>query len=193
MGFNISHKINNLRLAKKLLTLVSFIVLFDLLAFPFSVMAAQEADSLNDCDLAVGNHDVSAGINISDIPYLAFKEEKQDINTNMLPKNNDLKTKAAGLRVITAYNSEAAQTDNSPCITANGFNLCAHGVEDSIAANFLPFGAKVMIPNLFGDRIFVVRDRMNARYPDRLDVWFKEKSDAVKFGVKLAKIEVVQK
>lgn len=94
--------------------------------------------------------------------------------------------------VITAYNSEAAQTDSSPCITANGFNVCEHGEEDTIAANFLKFGTKVKIPELFGDRVFTVRDRMNKRHADRVDVWMKEKSDALNFGIKVAKIEVIE-
>lgn len=93
---------------------------------------------------------------------------------------------------ITAYNSDPAQTDSTPCITANGFNVCEHGEEDTIAANFLKFGTKVRIPDLYGDRIFVVRDRMNKRYSDRVDIWMKEKTDARQFGVKVAKIEVVE-
>lgn len=93
---------------------------------------------------------------------------------------------------MTAYNSDPAQTDDTPCITANGFNVCEHGVEDTIAANFLKFGTKVRIPELYGDRIFVVRDRMNKRYSDRVDIWMKEKVDARKFGVKVAKIEIVE-
>jgi len=94
--------------------------------------------------------------------------------------------------VITAYNSEVAQTDNDPCTTANGFNVCLHGVEDTIAANFLKFGTKVQIPELFGDRVFVVRDRMNKKHPNRIDVWMKEKHEAVHFGVKVAKIQVIE-
>ncbi len=93
---------------------------------------------------------------------------------------------------MTAYNSDVAQTDDSPCITANGFNVCKHGIEDTIAANFLPMGTKVKIPDLFGDRIFVVRDRMNARYPDRVDIWMKDRTSALKFGVKVAKIQVLE-
>jgi 3D (Asp-Asp-Asp) domain-containing protein len=93
---------------------------------------------------------------------------------------------------MTAYNSEPGQTDNSPCITANGFNVCEHGVEDTIAANFLKFGTKVRIPELFGDRVFVVRDRMNKRYSNRVDIWMNNYSDAIKFGVKTAKIEVLK-
>ncbi len=94
--------------------------------------------------------------------------------------------------VITAYNSEPGQTDDSPCITANNFNVCQHGEEDTIAANFLKFGTKVKIPELFGDRVFIVRDRMNRRHADRVDVWMKERVDAVNFGIKVAQIQVVE-
>lgn len=102
--------------------------------------------------------------------------------------------KVSGVRVVsmTAYNSEVAQTDASPCITANGFNVCKHGVEDTVAANFLPFGTKIRIPDYFGDRIFVVRDRMNRRYQNRVDVWMKQRSDALKFGVRSGRIEIVK-
>ncbi|MEI7451894.1 MAG: hypothetical protein WCK37_01675 [Candidatus Falkowbacteria bacterium] len=94
--------------------------------------------------------------------------------------------------MATAYTSEAAQTDSDPCTAASGFNLCQHGIEDSIAANFLPLGAKVRIPDLFGDRVFTVRDRMNARFSNRIDVWFKNKRDAINFGIKNVKIEIVE-
>lgn len=92
---------------------------------------------------------------------------------------------------MTAYNSEAAQTDSTPCITANGFNVCNHGIEDTVAANFLPMGTKIRIPDLFGDRVFTVRDRMNKRYSDRVDIWMLHKADALKFGVRKARIEVL--
>jgi 3D (Asp-Asp-Asp) domain-containing protein len=93
---------------------------------------------------------------------------------------------------MTAYNSDPRQTDDTPCITANGFDVCKHGIEDTVAANFLKFGTKVMIPELFGDRVFVVRDRMNKRYPNRVDVWLKDYDDAIKFGVRVATIHVIE-
>lgn len=93
---------------------------------------------------------------------------------------------------MTAYNSEAGQTDDSPCITANGFNVCKHGIEDTVAANFLPMGTKIKIPELFGDRIFVVRDRMNKKHPNRVDVWMKDRPSAMKFGIRVAKIQVLK-
>ena len=92
----------------------------------------------------------------------------------------------------TAYNSLENQTDSSPCVTANGYNLCESDIEDTIAANFLPFGTKIRIPDYFGDRVFVVRDRMNVRYENRIDVWMKEYIDARKFGKRYLKIEILE-
>ncbi|MFA6255426.1 MAG: hypothetical protein WC675_05380 [Patescibacteria group bacterium] len=93
---------------------------------------------------------------------------------------------------ITAYSSTIDQCDSTPCITANGFDLCANNQENVIAANFLPFGTKVRIPEVFGDRIFTVQDRMNARYYYRADVWMKARADAKKFGIVYAKLEVIK-
>jgi 3D (Asp-Asp-Asp) domain-containing protein len=105
---------------------------------------------------------------------------------------NNIKVIKESTHIMTAYNSDVGQTDNSPCITANGFNVCEHGIEDTIATNFLPFGTKVKIPELFGDRIFVIRDRMSKKHPNRVDVWMKDKHDAIHFGVKIAKIQVIE-
>ena len=84
---------------------------------------------------------------------------------------------------VTAYNSERSQCQGDPCITATGFNVCKHGIEDTVATNRLPFGTKVKIPEFFGDRIFIVRDRMNRRYHNRVDVWMISKKEAINFGV----------
>ena len=92
---------------------------------------------------------------------------------------------------MTAYTSEVAQTDASPCITADGYNVCTADEENVIAANFLPFGTQVRIPDYFGDRVFTVHDRMNRRYTKRVDVWMKDKSDAMQFGIRTLKIEVL--
>lgn len=111
-----------------------------------------------------------------------------------LPENEILEVKRTATFVLTAYNSEAAQCDSSPCITANGFDVCKHNTEDTLATNVLPFGTRVRIPDLFGERVFIVRDRMNARYSgkNRIDVWMKNKQNAQDFGVKTAKIEVLE-
>lgn len=95
--------------------------------------------------------------------------------------------------VITAYSSTRDQTDSSPCITASGFNVCKHNTENVIAANFLPFGTRVKIPELFGDQEFVVEDRMNTRHAHRVDIWMTSRTRAKQFGVKSAHIMVLPK
>ena len=92
---------------------------------------------------------------------------------------------------ISAYNSMPSQTDGDPCIAASGYNLCYHNTENVIATNFLPLGAKVQIPELFGDTTFTVVDRMNSRYYHRADIWMKSYSDAIKFGVKTARVDIL--
>lgn len=91
-------------------------------------------------------------------------------------------------RVITAYSSTSWQTDSTPFITASGTRV--HN--GTLAANFLSFGTKVRIPDLFGDKIFTVEDRMNDRFPNRLDVWLPRTWQAADFGVKIAEIEVLE-
>jgi 3D (Asp-Asp-Asp) domain-containing protein len=97
---------------------------------------------------------------------------------------------------MTAYSSDVAQTDSTPCIPAMPkFDLCDYyqenGVADTIATNFLPLGTKVRFPDLYGDRVFVVRDRMNARYGyGRGDFWMPTYNEAKNFGVKRIKMEI---
>lgn len=94
--------------------------------------------------------------------------------------------------VATAYSSTPDQTDSDPCTTANGFNVCKHNRENVIAANYLAFGTRVRLPELYGDRVFVVQDRMNARYGNgRIDLWMKTRGAAKQFGVKRTTLEVV--
>jgi 3D (Asp-Asp-Asp) domain-containing protein len=119
--------------------------------------------------------------------------EKNNPVRNYLPENEDSKVAYTTKIVFTAYNSEVGQCDDSPCITANGFNVCKHDKEDTIAMNGIKMGTKIRIPDLFGDRVFVVRDRMNARYDSsRADIWMKDKTAARQFGVKVAKVEILK-
>lgn len=88
---------------------------------------------------------------------------------------------------VTAYSSTVCQTDNTPFETASG-QMVRDGI---IAANFLPFGTKVRLPELYGDKVFEVQDRMNRRYKERVDIWFEDTNEAIHFGIKDAVIEVL--
>lgn len=90
--------------------------------------------------------------------------------------------------VVTAYSSTPDQTDDTPFITASG----SHVRDGIIAANFLRFGAKVRFPDKFGDKIFVVEDRMHPRYSNRVDIWMTERQLAKEFGVKRLEMEILE-
>ena len=91
--------------------------------------------------------------------------------------------------MVTGYSSTEDQTDDTPFITASG----RHVEDGIIAINGLPFGTKVRIPALFGDKVFDVQDRMNERMGQRhADVWFASTKDAIKFGAEVSDIEIVE-
>lgn len=87
---------------------------------------------------------------------------------------------------VTAYNSLPEQTDSTPFNTADG----THVRDGIVAANFLPLGTRVKFPDLYGDKEFVVKDRMNARYRHRADIWMAEKPDAITFGHRYTTVEI---
>ncbi len=124
-------------------------------------------------------------------PFHTFFDEKVVV----IEKENIIVTDEKKYRVIkvhgttiTAYSSTVDQTNSEPFITASG-----SWVEDGIvAANFLPFDTKIRIPKYFGDKIFVVKDRMNRRYDNRVDIWFPSRSQATNFGITNTDIEILE-
>lgn len=91
--------------------------------------------------------------------------------------------------VITAYSSTPLETDNTPFITAAG-TWTREGI---VANNLLPYGTEVRIPEIYGDKIFVVEDRMHWRKGYyHLDIWFPERWQALNFGTKRAYVEVLE-
>lgn len=94
---------------------------------------------------------------------------------------------------VTAYNSVPEQTDDTPCIGAQGTDICeiyAAG-ENVCAANFVPLGTKLEVEGL---GTCIVRDRMNARYTKRID-WYMgmDIKGARQFGVRTKQIAVYSK
>ncbi|MCP6718287.1 MAG: 3D domain-containing protein [Patescibacteria group bacterium] len=91
--------------------------------------------------------------------------------------------------IITAYSSTVSQTDDTPFITASGSY-----VRDGIVANnLLPFGTRIRIPDVYGDKIFTVEDRMHRRKGNyHIDIWYADYWQAKSFGAKRAIIEVLE-
>jgi 3D (Asp-Asp-Asp) domain-containing protein len=88
---------------------------------------------------------------------------------------------------VTAYSSTVLETDESPYFTASG----AHVRDGTVASNLLPFGTKIKIPELYGDKTFVVEDRLHwSAGKDKIDIWFPSYQEALNFGVKKTYIEI---
>ena len=91
--------------------------------------------------------------------------------------------------ILTAYSSTPEETDNDPFITAAGT-----WVRDGIVANnLLPFGTKIKIPEIYGDKVFIVEDRMNWKKSNyHFDIWFPSYWGAKNFGVERTYIEILE-
>ena len=95
-------------------------------------------------------------------------------------------------RIVTAYSSDEWQTDASPCIAADGSNICerAEAGETICAANFVPFGTLLILDNQAEPDgtdaiVCVVADRMASKHPDRVDLYFRETDQAIAFGAQV--------
>jgi len=114
------------------------------------------------------------------------QEEKDTDGGAHLERAKDISPRRVIYVTVTAYSSTPDQTDDSPFVTANG--TWVH--DGTLAANFLPFGTKVRLPDYSGDKTYVVEDRMNQRYTYRADIWMETREAAKQFGVRTLKMEI---
>lgn len=88
---------------------------------------------------------------------------------------------------VTAYSSTPDQTDDSPFIMASGNRV----YDGAIAANFLPVGTKVMLPELYGKKVFTVEDKTHRRFSDRVDIWMQTREEALQFGIRQVAMKIL--
>ena len=94
-------------------------------------------------------------------------------------------SKSLGLKVITGYSSDPAETDDTPFITASNQKVRS-GI---VASNDLEFGEYVLI----NGKSYEVQDRMNKRHQDgEMDIWFETKEEAIKFGRQLVEVYLLK-
>jgi 3D (Asp-Asp-Asp) domain-containing protein len=101
---------------------------------------------------------------------LGFAYADSMISPLLVHKSQHYRVKSETIRVVTAYNvGDPRQTDDTPCIAANGEDICSALAKGELrcAANFVPLGS-----HLYVDKIGVclVTDRMNKRYRNRVDI-----------------------
>ena len=106
------------------------------------------------------------------IVFIAFSSLYADSEMSPVLIHNSqyYRVKSETIRVVTAYNvGDPRQTDDTPCIAANGEDICSALAKGEMrcAANFVPLGS-----HLYVDKIGVclVTDRMNKRYRNRVDI-----------------------
>ena len=107
--------------------------------------------------------------------------------TSSLENDSQIEATKSVEVTVTAYSSRASETDSTPYTTAAGTTVRT-GV---VAANWLPLGTQVRIPEIFGDQVFTVEDRMHERNSNKLDVWFPNTSDALRFGIRNTRVEIL--
>lgn len=107
----------------------------------------------------------------------------------VLPVENAAPARAMTTRAmtVTAYSSTPEETDDTPFITASG----THVRDGIVATNQFPFGTKVLIPQYFGEKVFVVEDRMHRRKKNNLDIWMSSKEKALRFGITTADVVIL--
>lgn len=90
--------------------------------------------------------------------------------------------------LATGYSSTRDQTDATPFVTASG----THVHDGTVAINFLSFGTKVRFLDYRPAKVYVVEDRHHPRLSDRADLWFSSRQDALDFGARVLRMEVVE-
>ncbi len=124
--------------------------------------------------------------------------EARPVETPEVKKTEVSKAAAKKTLIVTAtaYSSTPDQTDDTPCITATGYDVC-NKTKNVIAVSrdlvrSLGYGTKVRFPEIFGDKVFHIEDTMNVRFVQRIDVHFGSRDEAKQFGLKKAlKMEVI--
>ena len=114
-------------------------------------------------------------------------------SSSLINKNPHYIVRSQTIRVVTAYNAgDPGQTDDTPCISANGENICkalAKG-KKRCAANFVPLGSHLHVEKIGVCR---VTDRTNKRYRNRVDIAMQrdEYHEARRFGRQKLTVKII--
>ena len=112
---------------------------------------------------------------------------------SLIPKEHDYVVQSETIRIVTAYNAgDPRQTDDTPCIAANGEDICealAKG-KKRCAANFVPLGSHLHVEKV---GVCLVTDRTNKRYRHRVDIAMQknEYHRARRFGRQKLTVKVI--
>ena len=112
---------------------------------------------------------------------------------SLIQQNARYIVRSETIRIVTAYNAgDPGQTDDTPCISANGENICkalAKG-KKRCAANFVPLGSRLYVEKI---GVCLVTDRTNKRYRNRVDIAMQrdEYHKARRFGRQKLTVKII--
>lgn len=170
------HSRKQLKRFRRYLTIAAVAIILNVL-----VPATAKAEAVSPSDSLVNSNAVITQDIPTPVPTGTLTTLPTPLDKPMIVK------KAMTLRA-SAYSSTVDQTDADPFTTASGAKV----TDGIIAMNGMPFGTKVRIPSHFGDKVFVVQDRMNAKWGNqRIDIWMTSRNAAKQWGVRTVTIEIV--
>ena len=108
-------------------------------------------------------------------------------------KNPGYIVRSETIRIVTAYNAgDPRQTDDTPCISANGENICKalEKGKKRCAANIVPLGSRLYVEKI---GVCLVTDRTNKRYRNRVDIAMQkdEYHKARRFGRQKLMVKII--
>jgi len=134
--------------------------------------------------------ELTIGKNTKESSSLPIIQQTSLLSLSSPCQKTKTKAKKAIKVIVTAYSSSICETQGDPFITASG-NRVRDGI---VANNLLPFGTEIKLPAIFGDKVFVVEDRMSStKGYYHIDVWFPSRKAALDFGAKLTEMEIISK
>ena len=140
---------------------------------------------------------VAKSLSILLIVFMVFGTACADpvMSPLLADKNQHYEVISETIRVVTAYNvGDPSQTDDTPCISANGENICRALAEGEMrcAANFVPLGSRLHVDKV---GMCLVTDRMNKRYRNRVDIAMRkdEYRKARRFGRQKLHVKILDK
>lgn len=163
----ISMLFRNTKIQKRFEKVVTTIILVSL----FSTMHAPQVQ-------AIGEYSVPDDWPAEWVAPFADEIEVSQVQPPKYPTIEDKEPRFIKFVAATAYSSDVHQTDAQPFRPAMAMDfrdeVAKKGGVYCIAHNDLRLGTKVRFPELFGDMVYTVCDRMNTRYSgqNRVDFYF---------------------
>jgi len=90
--------------------------------------------------------------------------------------------------LVTAYNAVEYQTDDTPCISASGMNICETDELICACPREFDFGTEFKI----NKKVYNCQDRLHIQYNDRIDLLMHTMKEAKEFGIQEMEVFIIK-